>query len=57
MMNYELIAAELQQRIGQIVGEYEAKMAVLKAGATEQLKAKDAEIATLKQTKENKDGK
>lgn len=56
-MNYELIAAELQQRIGQIVGEYEAKMAVLKAGATEQLKAKDAEIATLKQTKENKDGK
>lgn len=56
-MNYELIAAELQQRIGQIVAEYEAKIAVLKANATEQLRAKDAEIASLKQTKENKDGK
>lgn len=56
-MNYELIAAELQQRIGQIVADYEAKMAVLKAGATEQLKAKDAEIAALKQQKESKDGK
>lgn len=53
-MNYELIATELQQRIGQIVAEYEAKMAILKSNATEQIKAKDAEIASLKQTKETK---
>jgi hypothetical protein len=53
-MNYEMIAIELQNRIGQIVAEYESKMAVLKANATEQLKARDAEIISLKQPKESK---
>lgn len=47
----ELVVQELQSRIGQITSNYETQMAVLKAQATEALEAKDAEIASLKESK------
>jgi len=47
----ELVAQELQSRIGQITSNYEAQMAVLKAQITEALAEKDAEIARLKEEK------
>jgi hypothetical protein len=49
----ELVVQELQNRIGQITSQYETQMAVLKAQATEALTAKDAEIASLRETKED----
>ena len=49
----ELVVQELQNRIGQITSQYETQMAVLKAQATEALAAKDAEIASLRETKED----
>jgi GTP cyclohydrolase FolE2 len=47
----ELVVQELQNRIGQITSQYETQMAVLKAQATEALEAKDAEIASFKESK------
>ncbi|MFM1756436.1 MAG: hypothetical protein RL621_1390 [Bacteroidota bacterium] len=47
----ELVVQELQNRIGQITSQYETQLAVLKAQATEAIKAKDAEIAQLKDSK------
>jgi hypothetical protein len=47
----ELVVQELQSRIGQMTSNYETQMAVLKAQATEALEAKDAEIASLKESK------
>ena len=44
----ELVLQELQNRIGQITTEFETKIAVLKAQATEALQAKDNEIQELK---------
>ena len=49
----ELVVQELQNRIGQITSQYETQMAVLKAQATEAIQAKDAEIAALKETRED----
>ena len=43
----ELVIQELQNRIGQIVSNYEAQMAILKAQATEALEQKDAKITEL----------
>jgi hypothetical protein len=47
----ELVVQELQSRIGQMTSNYETQMAVLKAQATEALEVKDAEIASLKESK------
>lgn len=49
----ELVVQELQNRIGQITSQYETQLAVLKAQATEALQSKDAEIAGLKNKKED----
>jgi hypothetical protein len=38
---------ELQNRIGQMTSEYETKLAVLKAQATEQIQARDRRIIEL----------
>jgi hypothetical protein len=38
---------ELQNRIGQITSEYETKLAVLKAQATEQIQMRDKRIIEL----------
>lgn len=43
----ELVVQELQNRIGQIVSNYEAQMAILKAQATEALSEKDKQIFDL----------
>lgn len=39
------VAGNLQQRIGQLVSQYEADMAILRANAAKQLSDKDVEIA------------
>lgn len=44
----ELVVQELQSRIGQITSQYETQLAILKAQATEALRAKDEEIKALK---------
>ena len=43
----ELIIQELQQRIGQMTSDYETKLAVMKAQATEQIQARDRRIIEL----------
>ncbi len=43
----ELIVQELQQRIGQMTSDYETKLAVMKAQATEQIQARDRRIIEL----------
>ena len=43
----ELIVQELQQRIGQMTSDYENKLAVMKAQATEQIQARDKKIIEL----------
>jgi hypothetical protein len=43
----ELIIQELQQRIGQMTSDYETKLAVLKAQATEQIQSRDKKIIEL----------
>jgi len=43
----ELVVQELQNRIGQITTEYETRLAVLKAQATQELQAKDQRISEL----------
>jgi hypothetical protein len=40
----ELVLQELQNRIGQITTEYETRVAVLKAQATQELQSKDQRI-------------
>ena len=45
----ELVVQELQQRIGQITTEYETRLAVLKAQATQEIQAKDAQLESLSQ--------
>lgn len=45
----ELVVQELQQRIGQITTEYETRLAVLKAQATQEIQAKDGQIEALVQ--------
>lgn len=43
----ELIVQELQQRIGQMTSDYETKLAVMKAQATEQIQSRDKKIIEL----------
>ena len=43
----ELVLQELQNRIGQITTEYETRVAVIKAQATQELQAKDQRISEL----------
>jgi hypothetical protein len=43
----ELVVQELQNRIGQITSEYETRLAVLKAQATQEIQQKDAQIQEL----------
>jgi hypothetical protein len=43
----ELVLQELQNRIGQITTEYETKVAILKAQATQELQSKDQRINEL----------
>lgn len=43
----ELVVQELQQRIGQMTSDYETKLAVLKAQATEQIQSRDKKIIEL----------
>ena len=43
----ELVLQELQNRIGQITTEYETKVAVLKAQATQEIQSKDQRINEL----------
>ena len=42
-----MVVQELQQRIGQMTSEYETKLAILKAQATEQIQARDKRIIEL----------
>jgi hypothetical protein len=55
----ELVVQELQQRIGQITSEYETRLAVLKAQATQEIQAKDAQLEALsqQQSAQQDDGK
>ena len=43
----ELIIQEMQQRIGQMTSDYETKLAVMKAQATEQIQSRDKKIIEL----------
>jgi len=43
----ELVVQELQQRIGQMTSDYETKLAVMKAQATEQIQSRDKKIIEL----------
>jgi uncharacterized protein YdeI (YjbR/CyaY-like superfamily) len=43
----ELVLQELQNRIGQITTEYETRVAVLKAQATQEIQSKDERINEL----------
>lgn len=43
----ELIIQEMQQRIGQMTSDYETKLAVMKAQATEQIQLRDQRIIEL----------
>lgn len=45
----ESIAGNLQQRIGQLVSQYETDMAVLKANASAQLDQKNEELKKLQE--------
>ena len=47
----ELIAQELQNRIGQLVSQYETQLAILKVQSREAIQNKDAEIEELKASK------
>lgn len=42
------LAGNLQQRIGQLVSQYETDMAILRANASQQLAQKDEELAALR---------
>jgi len=48
----ELVVQELQNRIGQMTSEYETKLAILKAQATEQIQARDKRIIELEAASE-----
>lgn len=51
----ELVVQELQQRIGQMTSDYETKLAVLKAQATEQIQARDQKIIELEANLDGED--
>ena len=48
----EMVVQELQNRIGQMTSEYETKLAILKAQATEQIQARDKRIIELEAASE-----
>ena len=50
----ELIVQELQNRIGQLVSQYETQLAILKVQSKELIHSKDAEIEQLKAPKTTK---
>ena len=43
----ELVVQEIQQRISQMTSDYETKLAVMKAQATEQIQSRDKKIIEL----------
>jgi hypothetical protein len=47
-----MVVQELQNRIGQMTSEYETKLAILKAQATEQIQARDKRIIELEAASE-----
>ena len=47
----ESIVQELQNRIGQLVGQYETQLAILKVQSRELVQSKDVEIEELKASK------
>ena len=51
----ELIVQELQNRIGQLVGQYETQLAILKVQSKELVQSKDVEIQELKASKSTKE--
>jgi hypothetical protein len=51
----ELIVQELQNRIGQLVGQYETQLAILKVQSRELVQSKDVEIEELKASKSTKE--
>ena len=51
----ELIAQELQNRIGQLVSQYETQLAILKVQSRELVQSKDLEIEKLKASKTTKE--
>jgi hypothetical protein len=51
----ELIVQELQNRIGQLVSQYETQLAVLKVQSRELVQSKDLEIEKLKASKTTKE--
>jgi len=50
--NLELVAQELQNRIGQITSNYELQMAMLKAQAMEEIQKRDEIIQNLQSPSE-----
>jgi hypothetical protein len=51
----ESIIQELQNRIGQLVSQYETQLAVLKVQSRELVQSKDVEIEELKASKTTKE--
>ena len=51
----ESIVQELQNRIGQLVGQYETQLAILKVQSRELAQSKDVEIQELKASKSTKE--
>jgi hypothetical protein len=51
----ESIVQELQSRIGQLVGQYETQLAILKVQSRELVQSKDVEIEELKASKSTKE--
>jgi hypothetical protein len=51
----ESIVQELQNRIGQLVGQYETQLAILKVQSRELVQSKDVEIEELKASKSTKE--
>ncbi len=51
----ESIVQELQNRIGQLVGQYETQLAILKVQSKELVQSKDVEIQELKASKSTKE--
>ena len=51
----ESIVQELQNRIGQLVGQYETQLAILRVQSRELVQSKDVEIEELKASKSTKE--
>lgn len=53
----EQIIQELQNRLGNLVGQYETQLAILKVQTKELIEAKDNEIQELKKAASKKESK